>query len=125
MRNALPAGEGLKAGHTSMSSGFEQREEGFETQFKLEQEQKFRATARRNKMLGHWAAGLMGLADDKVEAYVMDVVKSDFEEAGDEDVVRKVKADLEAAGAGVSDEELRAKMQEFYGQACKEISEGS
>ena len=108
-----------------MSSGFEQREEGFETQFKLEQEQKFRATARRNKMLGRWAAGLMGLADDKVEAYAMDVVKSDFEEAGDEDVVRKVKADLEAAGASVSDEELRAKMQEFYGQACKEISEGS
>ncbi len=106
-----------------MSSGFDQREEGFEAQFKIGQEQKFRATARRNKMLGHWAAGLMGLADDKVEAYVMQVVKSDFEETGDDDVLRKVKGDLESAGTSISDEELRAKMDELYAQACKEISE--
>ena len=106
-----------------MSDGFDQRLDGFETKYKLEEEQKFRAVARRNKLLGRWAAGLMGLGDDKVEGYVMDVVKSDFEEAGHEDVFRKVKGDLDAAGQNVSDEELRSKMEELYGQACKEISE--
>jgi hypothetical protein len=105
-----------------MSDGFDQRLDGIETKYKLESEQKFRAVAKRNKLLGRWAAGLMGLGDDKVEAYVMDVVKSDFEEAGHEDVFRKVKGDLEASSANISDDELRAKMAEFYGQACKDIA---
>ncbi|MCH2145265.1 MAG: DUF1476 domain-containing protein [Phycisphaerales bacterium] len=106
-----------------MSSGFDQREEGFETQFKLEQEQKFRATARRNKMLGRWAAERMSLPAEEVDAYVMDVVKSDFEEAGDEDVLRKVMSDLEAKGVPVSAEELRKVMDDFYLEACKEVSQ--
>ena len=104
-----------------MSSGFDEREEGFETQFKLEQEQKFRATARRNKMLGHWAAEKMGLPADEVEAYVVDVVKSDFEETGDDDVFRKVKGDLDAKGVGVPDQELREMMNTLMDKAAREI----
>lgn len=106
-----------------MSQGFDRRQDGFEKKFNLEQEQQFRASARRNKMLGRWAAERMGLADSDVEAYVMEVVKSDFEESGDDDVFRKVKQDLEEKGQAVSDEELRQTMDRFFEDACREISE--
>jgi hypothetical protein len=106
-----------------MGSGFDQREEGFETQFKLEEEQKFRATARRNKMLGHWAGEQMGLAGADLDAYVLDVVKSDFVETGDDDVLRKVLADFEAKGKPMTGEELRKVMDKLYQEACREVTE--
>ena len=106
-----------------MSEGFERRQDGYETKYKLEQEQQFRAAARRNKKLGRWAAEQMGLAEEDVDAYVMEVIKSDFEEAGDDDVFRKVKSDFAAKDIEVSDEVLRTKMDRFLEDASREIAE--
>ncbi|MBL9061165.1 DUF1476 domain-containing protein [Tabrizicola sp.] len=89
---------------------FDDREHAFEAKFAHDSEMQFRAEARRNKLVGLWAAGLMGKADEAATAYAMEVVSADFEEAGDEDVVRKVVADL--AGKA-SAEEVRAKMAEL------------
>lgn len=83
------------------------RERAFETQFALDEEQKFRAIVRRNKLLGQWAAGLLGRDAD---AYAKEVIDADFVEAGDEDVFRKIRADFDAAGVSVSDEDIRQKM---------------
>lgn len=89
---------------------FDDRENAFESKFAHDSEMQFRAEARRNKLLGLWAAGLMGKADDAAAEYALEVVSADFEEAGDEDVVRKVVADL--AGKASADE-IRAKMKEL------------
>ena len=89
---------------------FEDRENAFEAKFAHDGEMQFRAEARRNKLLGLWAAGLVGKSGDDAAAYAMEVVSADFEEAGDEDVVRKVVADL--AGKASADE-IRAKMKEL------------
>ncbi|MEM7423622.1 MAG: DUF1476 domain-containing protein, partial [Pseudomonadota bacterium] len=81
-------------------SSMEERERGFENKFAHDAEMQFKAEARRNKLLGTWAAGKMGITDgDAVEAYAKEVIMADFEEAGDEDVYRKVSGDLEAKGA--------------------------
>lgn len=106
-----------------MSEGFNRRQDGYEAKYKLEQEQQFRAAARRNKKLGRWAAEQMGLVGEDVDAYMVEVVKSDFEEAGDDDVFRKVKADLATKDIEVSDEDLRARMDRFLEEACREIAE--
>jgi len=100
-------------------SGISDREKAFENKFAHDQELRFKAEARRNKLVGLWAAGLLGKADP--DAYAKEVVAADFEEAGDEDVIRKVKADLTAGGVSITDEELRAKMVEFLGQAIEQI----
>jgi hypothetical protein len=100
-------------------SGISDREKAFENKFAHDQELRFKAEARRNKLLGLWAAGLLGKAD--ADAYAKEVVAADFEEAGDEDVIRKVKADLTAGGVSITDEELRGKMVEFLGQAIDQI----
>lgn len=89
---------------------FDDRENAFEAKFAHDSEMQFRAEARRNKLLGLWAAELMGKTGDAAAAYAVEVVEADFEEAGDEDVVRKVVADL--AGK-VSADEVRAKLQEL------------
>ena len=102
---------------------FDERERGFERKFTSDQEQEFRATARRNRMLGEWAAGLMGL--ENVDDYAAAVVKSDFEQPGDEDVLRKVTQDLSGAGVHVREGEVRAKMDEFLAIARGQIQSGS
>ena len=89
---------------------FDDRETAFEAKFAHDSEMQFRAEARRNKLAGLWAAGLMGKSGDAATAYAMDVVSADFEEAGDEDVVRKLVADL-AGKAGA--DEVRAKLKEL------------
>ena len=104
-------------------SSFDERKGAALKQFTLNAEQEFKAEARRNKLLAHWAAPLAGRKDD-VEAYAFEVIKSDFEEAGDDDVFRKVKAGLEAAGAGISDAEIREKMDVFMNEARGQIAEG-
>ena len=101
---------------------FDKREEGFEKKFAHDEELRFKATARRNKLLGFWAAELLGKTGPDAEAYAKEVVLSDFEEAGDNDVVRKVMADLE--GKGVSEQDIRAKMAELLGQAVEQIQAG-
>lgn len=103
-------------------SGISDREKAFENKFAHDQELKFKAEARRNKLLGLWAAGLLGKAD--AEAYAKEVVASDFEEAGHEDVFRKVKADLDAGGVSISDEQIRTKMVELLGEAVSQVQNG-
>ncbi|WP_069299419.1 DUF1476 domain-containing protein [Neptunicoccus sediminis] len=99
-------------------STFDDREKAFENKFAHDAEMQFRAEARRNKLLGLWAADLMGKTGSEAEAYAAEVVKSDFEEAGDEDVFRKVSGDLN----GKADEAtIREKMQTLKIQAKAEI----
>jgi hypothetical protein len=100
---------------------FDKREEGFEKQFAHDEELRFKATARRNKMLGKWAAERQGLSGDAAEAYAKAVVMADFEEAGDDDVFRKIRADFDSKGLSVSDEEIRRQMQSLLAQAVAEI----
>ncbi|MCY1668836.1 DUF1476 domain-containing protein [Rhizobium sp. SL86] len=103
-------------------SNMKEREKSFEAKFALDEEQRFRAIVRRNRLLGSWAAELMGRAD--AEAYAQSVVEADFEEAGDDDVLRKVAGDLTSAGVAVSEEEIRAKMLEFMAQAAMQVQQG-
>jgi hypothetical protein len=98
---------------------FDEREQGFERKFAHDQELEFKATARRNRLLGEWAAGLMGLTT--VEEYARAVVKSDFEQPGDEDVLRKVFEDLKGAGVATTEGEVRMKMAELLAQAREQI----
>jgi hypothetical protein len=100
---------------------FDKRQEGFEKKFALDEEQKFKAEARRNKLLGLWAAQHMGLSDEHAKQYAAEVIASDFEEAGDEDVFRKISGDLKAKGASVSDDMIRQKMAELVGVARDQV----
>lgn len=103
-------------------SGMSDREKAFENKFAHDQELKFKAMARRNKLLGQWAAGLLGKAD--IDAYAKEVVASDFEEAGDEDVFRKVRGDFDAAGVKQTDAQIRDKMGELLAVAVDQVQTG-
>ena len=96
---------------------FDKREEGFEKKFAHDEELRFKATARRNKLLGQWAAEKMGLTGDDAAAYAKEVVASDFEEAGDHDVLRKVLADFKAKGVDQSEHQIRRTMEELMAEA--------
>jgi hypothetical protein len=98
---------------------FDKREEGFEKQFAHDEELRFKAMARRNKMLGLWAAGVLGKSGADAEAYAKEVVLADFEEAGDNDVLRKVAKDL--LPKGVTEQQIRAQMTELLTQAVQQI----
>ena len=102
-------------------SGFDDRRKGQEGKFAHDAELRFKAEARRNKLLGLWAAEHMGLSEEHAKEYAAEVVASDFEEAGDEDVFRKVSADLKAKGASVSDDMIRAKMAELTAVAREQV----
>ena len=104
---------------------FDKREEGFEKKYALDEEQKFRAEARRNKLLGLWTAGQLGLSGDDAAAYARDVVAADFEEAGDADVVRKVIGDLTAKGVPATEPAIRAKMHELMATAVEQVKAGT
>ncbi|MGQ0485454.1 MAG: DUF1476 domain-containing protein [Hyphomicrobiales bacterium] len=103
---------------------FDKREEGFEKKFALDEEQKFRAMARRNKLLGLWAAEKLGLTGADADAYAREVVMSDVEEAGDHDVFRKVRADLDAKKVAQSDHQIRRTMDELMQTAIDQIKAG-
>lgn len=94
-------------------SGFSDREKGQEAKFAHDSELRFKAEARRNKLLGLWAAEHMGLSEEHARDYAAEVVAADFQEAGDEDVFRKISGDLKAKGASVSDDMIRQKMAEL------------
>jgi hypothetical protein len=100
---------------------FDKREEGFEKQFAHDEELRFKATARRNKLLGKWAAERLGLGGTEADAYAKDVVMADFEEAGDDDVFRKIRADFDGKGLKLSDGEIRSQMVELMAQAIAEV----
>jgi hypothetical protein len=101
-------------------STFNDRENAFENKYAHDAEMQFKAEARRNKLLGLWAAELMGKADDAAADYAKEVIKADFEEAGDEDVYRKVSGDL---GDLATEAEIRAKMAEMMGVAKAQLME--
>ena len=103
---------------------FDKREEGFEKKFALDEEQKFKAEVRRNRLLGSWVAEKLGMSGEAATAYAKDVVAADFEEAGDEDVVRKVMADLGAKGVVVTEAQVRTKMNELMAQAVIQVKAG-
>ncbi|ODT13284.1 MAG: hypothetical protein ABS35_38165 [Kaistia sp. SCN 65-12] len=100
---------------------FDQRKDGFENRFALDETLRFKAVARRNKQLGLWAAGLLGKTGADAENYAADVVAADFEEAGDEDVFRKIRGDFDAAGVKQSDHEIRRTMDELLVVAIEQI----
>lgn len=104
---------------------FDDREQGFENKFAHDEEIEFKATARRNRALGLWAAGLMGLEGAHLDEYAKAVVKSEVEHPGDEDVLRKVWKDLTASGAKVSEGAVRAKMDELMAIAREQIKTGN
>ena len=104
---------------------FDKREETFERKFALDEEQKFKAEARRNKLLGLWVAGQLGISGDAANAYAREVVAAEFEEAGDADVVGKVMGDLAAKGPAITEEQIRAKMGELMAQAIMQIKAGT
>jgi hypothetical protein len=99
------------------------RQEGFEKKFAMDEELKFKAMARRNKLLGLWAAEKLGKTGVDAEAYAKEVVRADFEEAGDNDVLRKVLADFDAAGVAQSDQQIRVVMDELLATAIDQISD--
>ena len=103
-------------------SQFEDRQKGQEAKYAFDAEKKFKAEARRNKLLGIWAAELMSLTGDEAKSYAAEVVAADFEEAGDEDVFRKVSGDLKAKGLSVTDEAIRLKMQQLVYTANEQIA---
>lgn len=100
------------------------REDAFENKFAHDEELKFKAEARRNKLLGLWAAEKLGKTGDDAEAYAKEVILSDFEEPGDEDVFRKVRGDFDSAGVDQSDHQIRRTMTELMAQAVVEIEKG-
>ena len=106
-------------------SSFDKREEGFEKKFALDAEQKFKAEARRNKLLGLWAAEKLGITGDDAAAYAKEVVAADFEEAGDQDVENKVVKDFAAKGVAIAAAEVRVKMDELMAAAVAQVKAGT
>ena len=103
---------------------FNDRKDAFESKFAHDAELRFKAMARRNKLFGLWAASQLGQSGAEAETYAKSVVRADLEEAGDEDVLRKVRKDLQASGKNVSDVELRRIMTELLARAVEEIQAG-
>ena len=104
---------------------FDDRERAFEAKFARDEEMQFRILARRNRLLGEWAARLMGLSEVETESYAKDVVRADFEEAGDEDVIRKVLGDLTSAGIDCDDGRIRETLGLKLVEARRQIIEQS
>ena len=100
-------------------NNFNDREKAFEKKFANDQEAEFKISARRNKLLGTWVADILKLNEEQKKNYITEVIKSDFQEAGDQDVFKKIKKDLE--GKNIQDTEIREKMSEFLEAAKKEV----
>lgn len=102
-------------------SDFSDRQKAFERKFAHDEELRFKATARRNRLLGLWAAEKLGKTGDDADAYAREVVAADFEEVGDDDVLRKVKADFDAAGVVQSEHQVRRTMDELMAEAIEQV----
>lgn len=103
---------------------FDDRERAFETQYAREEDLAFRVTARRNKLVAHWAAGLMKLTPEEADSYAKAVVQADFEVAGDEDVIRKLIGDLTAAGVDIDETAVRRALDEQATEALRQLKAG-
>ena len=104
---------------------FDKREEGFERKFVHDAELKFKAESRRNRLLGQWAAGLLGKSGADVDAYVKEVIAAELEQAGDEAVFRKIRKDFDAAGVNQSDHQIRRNMQEMMVTAVAQLRDNA
>jgi hypothetical protein len=104
---------------------FDKRKDAFENKFAHDEELRFKAESRRNKLLGLWAAGLLGKTGADAEAYAKDVIAADFEQAGEEDVFRKIRKDFDAAGVQQSDHQIRRTMDELMQTAIGQIRDAS
>ncbi|MFU7528412.1 DUF1476 domain-containing protein [Qipengyuania sp. ASV99] len=102
-------------------TNFKDRERAEEAKFAMDEETAFRIAARRNRLLGEWAAGVMNLTPEETDAYKKAVVQADFEEAGDEDVIRKLLGDLTAAETDVSESDIRTKLEEMTIEAKRQM----
>jgi hypothetical protein len=102
---------------------FDDRQRAFESKFAHDEEMKFRLVARRNRLLGEWAAAKMGLSEEETSSYAKDVIRADFEEAGDEDVIRKVLGDLTAAGIETNESEIRETLDHKTAEAKRQLIE--
>jgi hypothetical protein len=118
-----PATAVFNAGTLTMTT-FDKREEAFEKKFALDEEQKFKAEVRRNKLLGLWVAEKLGKSGADADAYAKEVIAADFEESGDADLLRKVMSDLSAKGVSVSEQAIRAKMDELIAVAALQVKRG-
>ncbi|MBO0334879.1 DUF1476 domain-containing protein [Sneathiella sp. CAU 1612] len=105
-------------------SGFDDRKKGQESKFAHDQEMEFKISVRRNKLLGAWAAELMGKTGEEAEVYTKEVIISDMEEKGDEDVFRKIRGDLDAQSIEMSDHRIRRQMEELMSVAREQILSG-
>ena len=105
-------------------AGFEDRKKAWEQKINQDSEFRFKVEMRRNKLLGQWAAELLGLEGDDAEAYIKEVVESDLEEAGDDDVVRKVRGDFEAKGVALDETSIRAQIEANNALAAEQIMAG-
>jgi hypothetical protein len=106
-------------------SGFDDREKAFEAKFAMDQELAFRVTARRNRLVGEWAAALMGLTSEETDAYSKSVIQADFEEAGDEDVIRKLLGDLVSAGVDMDESRIRQALDDKAVEARRQFMQQS
>jgi hypothetical protein len=123
-RQEVPINSGSSIQEAIMTT-FDKREEGFEKQFAHDEELKFKATSRRNKLLGLWAAAKLGRTGPEADTYAKEVVMADFEEAGEDDVFRKVRKDFDASGVAATDQEIRTMMIELMGKAVEQIKSGT
>jgi hypothetical protein len=105
-----------------MAGPFEKREKSFEAKWARDEELRFRTYARRNKLLGVWAAAEMGIADTEAETYAQEVIAADFEKPGEDDVFEKVRRDFDARGIAVSDHMIRRKMEELLATAKAQLA---
>jgi hypothetical protein len=103
------------------TNAFDKREEGFEAKFALDEEQKFKAFARRNRLLGLWVAEKLGISGDAANAYAKEVVAADFEPPGENDVIHKVLRDLAAKGVALDEEQVRARMDALMAEAIAQV----
>ena len=104
---------------------FDKRKDAYESKFARDEELRFKAGARRNKLLGLWAAEKLGRTGEAADAYAREVVRADMQEAGDEDVFRKIRGDFDAAGVNQSDHQIRRTMDEMMAEAIVQIEAGS
>ena len=105
-----------------MSESFGDRQKGFEAKFKMDQETEFKVDARRNKLLGLWLAEKLGLPESQHDSYAKEVIVADLEEPGDEDIMRKVRKDIEQHKADITDSDIPLKLDEFYKDANEQIA---
>ena len=103
-------------------STFDKRQDGFERKFAHDEELRFKATARRNKLLGLWAADKMGITGEDADAYAKSVIKADFEEAGEEDVFRKIRGDFDDRNIDQTDHQIRRTMEELMAKASEQVT---